>query len=219
MKYLIAALLLLCPVSASASSDDAFERANATMHEDMDIRYTGDVDTDFVRGMIPHHQGAIDMAKVALKYGQDPSARWLAQWIVYIQEQEIAQMRHWLTRFGVPEGQRSAYYNAKAVAEFTQQMADMHRQMDIVFTGDADVDMIMGMIPHHQAAIDMAYTQLKYGKHPALEPLVWGIIRSQHSEIAYMKRWLARRGIDYDATHAKHMQRNAHKQHTHTHHH
>ena len=49
------------------------------MHADMSIDYTGDPDKDFIRGMIPHHQGAIDMAKVVLKYGKDPKVKELAK--------------------------------------------------------------------------------------------------------------------------------------------
>ena len=63
----------------------------------------GDVDADFVRGMIPHHQGAIDMAKVVLEHGQDPELRKLAEAIVAAQDGEIAFMREWLAKKGLTE--------------------------------------------------------------------------------------------------------------------
>ncbi len=59
-------------------------------------KMTGDPDHDFVVMMIPHHQGAIDMAQVELKYGKDPQMRSLCQRIIVAQRQEIAQMNAWL---------------------------------------------------------------------------------------------------------------------------
>jgi uncharacterized protein (DUF305 family) len=74
----------------------AFKAANARMHKDMDIRYSGDADVDFVRGMIPHHQGAVEMAKIVLQHGKDPVIRKLSQEIVDAQEKEMTLMRGWL---------------------------------------------------------------------------------------------------------------------------
>ena len=67
--------------------------AMARMHHDMMAPPTGDPDRDFARMMIPHHQGAIDMARVQLQYGKDPRLRRLAQAIIVEQAQEIAVMR------------------------------------------------------------------------------------------------------------------------------
>jgi len=84
-------------MDASASTK-AFTEANARMHEGMEIEFTGDADVDFVRGMIAHHQGAIDMAKVELEHGKDPAIRKLAEEIVAAQEGEIAMMKEWLEK-------------------------------------------------------------------------------------------------------------------------
>lgn len=83
-----------------SNSTEAFEAANAKMHTDMAIAFTGDADVDFVRGMIPHHQGAIDMANVVLQYGADPEIKKLAQDIITAQEKEIAWMKEWLAKHG-----------------------------------------------------------------------------------------------------------------------
>jgi uncharacterized protein (DUF305 family) len=79
-------------------SSAAFNAINQQMHEGMNITFTGNADVDFVRGMIPHHQGAVQMAKVVLAFGGDPEIRKLAQAIISAQETEIAFMRAWLTR-------------------------------------------------------------------------------------------------------------------------
>jgi len=79
-------------------SSKAYGEANAKMHEGMDIEFSGDADIDFVRGMIAHHQGAIDMAKVQLKYGKDKDIKALSEGIIKAQEGEIKMMEEWLSK-------------------------------------------------------------------------------------------------------------------------
>lgn len=81
-------------------SSKAFAEANARMHKDMAVPLTGNADVDFVQGMIPHHQGAIDMAKIVLEHGKDPEIRKLAEEVIKAQEGEIAMMKAWLAKNG-----------------------------------------------------------------------------------------------------------------------
>jgi uncharacterized protein (DUF305 family) len=85
---------------AASPADKAFAASMKTMMNGMHAKPTGKPDKDFVLMMIPHHQGAIDMAKVELQYGADPQLRQLATDIVAAQEKEIAQMKAWLDKSG-----------------------------------------------------------------------------------------------------------------------
>jgi hypothetical protein len=79
------------------SEEQPFLSENATamnkMMTDMTVKPTGDVDRDFVAMMVPHHQGAIDMAQAELRYGHNEQLRRIAQEIVVTQQQEIPAMR------------------------------------------------------------------------------------------------------------------------------
>jgi Domain of unknown function (DUF305) len=72
--------------------DTEMAQVNARMHQAMQVTPTGDPDRDFIRMMIPHHQGAIDMALVLLKYGNDKRLKRLAQSIIVEQGQEITYL-------------------------------------------------------------------------------------------------------------------------------
>jgi uncharacterized protein (DUF305 family) len=97
-------IIALVGLSTVAQSQDAAEKAfmdvKMKMHESMPVEYTGDPDVEFVRSMIPHHQGAIDMAEVELKYGKDPQARTFAEKIIKAQKAEIEQLNEWLKQHG-----------------------------------------------------------------------------------------------------------------------
>ncbi|OXI78319.1 DUF305 domain-containing protein [Burkholderia sp. AU31652] len=89
------------PVSVPDSPTQAYRRADSKMMDATEAaHYTGDADRDFVAHMAPHHQGAIDMAQVELKYGKDPTLRQLASRIVAAQRDEIALMERWQKEHG-----------------------------------------------------------------------------------------------------------------------
>jgi uncharacterized protein (DUF305 family) len=101
-------ILIGTVISAAASAQMLNKPSGATFMDNMgvamkrmskdmaEVSMTGDVDHDFAQMMIPHHQGAIDMAKVQLLYGKDPQMRRLAQEIITDQQLEIELMQHWL---------------------------------------------------------------------------------------------------------------------------
>lgn len=84
--------------ATSTPAAKAFEAAADKMHKDMAVVLTGDADTDFMRSMVPHHEGAVAMAKVVLEHGRGPEVRALAQSVIAAQKKEIAVILNWLER-------------------------------------------------------------------------------------------------------------------------
>ena len=171
-------------------STKAYEAAMAVMMNGMMTPLTGKPDLDFVQGMIPHHQGAIDMAKIVLLYGKNPEVRTLAEGVVKAQESEITFMKDWLAK-----ADQAAFPMVAESRKSNEQAASvMMTNMMMAYTGDADVDFIKGMIPHHRGAIDMARVALQFTKDPALRKLAQDIVTAQKNEIAFMSDWLAKYG-------------------------
>ena len=88
----------MMPAEGDSESTKAYKQADMDMMQGMAVEYTGNADVDFRLKMIPHHQGAIDMAKVALEHGTDPDTKLLAEAIIAAQEREIAEMQAWLEK-------------------------------------------------------------------------------------------------------------------------
>jgi uncharacterized protein (DUF305 family) len=94
--FLIGATTALATFAASADDSAFMAESNAAMARmmtAMQIQSSGDADVDFVAMMVPHHQGAIDMAQAELRYGHNEPLRRMAQEMIVTQQQEIAAMR------------------------------------------------------------------------------------------------------------------------------
>ena len=90
----------MMPAPGDPPSTKDLKAADMRMMHAMAVGYTGDADVDFRTHMIPHHQGAIDMAKVALQHAKNPETKKLAETIIADQEREIAEMQTWLKKNG-----------------------------------------------------------------------------------------------------------------------
>lgn len=148
-----------------------------------------DADTAFAKGMIPHHIGAVEMAKVQLEFGKDETMRKLAQAIIDGQQSEIDLMNAWLTGKDT-QSQNPDAPHAKAYADDGSHQA----MMTAINEPNPDVAFAKAMIPHHQGAVAMAKVQLAHGKDEAMKKLAQDIIKAQEPEIKLMEDWLKSQG-------------------------
>ena len=149
-----------------------------------------DADTAFAKGMIPHHIGAVEMAKVQLEFGKDETMRKLAQAIIDGQQAEIDLMNGWLN------GKDTTTQNANAphAKAYAAGKAQHEAMMAAINEPNPDVAFAKAMIPHHQGAVEMAKVQLQFGKDEKMKKLAQDIIKAQEPEIKLMQDWLKQQG-------------------------
>ncbi len=188
------------------------QAAMGKMMTDMQSKPSGEVDDDFVAMMVPHHQGAIDIAEAELRYGHNELLLRICQEIIAEQLQEIAAMRVAIgaqvppyqamlaattTRSPTRESPGPSFPMASQMdslrseesflGENTTAMNKMMSDMSVKPTGNVDRDFVATIIPHHQGAIDMAQAELRYGRDARLWRIAQEIIVDQMQEIALMR--------------------------------
>ncbi|MEK7134002.1 MAG: DUF305 domain-containing protein [Patescibacteria group bacterium] len=143
------------------------------------------VDRHFIEQMIPHHEGAIAMAKIALERSKRPEIISLANGIIGAQQKEISDMRSWYQSwYGSvpPEGGAGM-----------MRMGNMGGDPSVLNSVSAlefDREFIRQMIPHHEMAITMAQMLRTSTQRSEMKQLAGNIITSQSSEIEMMRGWL-----------------------------
>jgi uncharacterized protein (DUF305 family) len=186
--------------------------AMTKMMNAMAVKPTGEVDHDFVAMMVPHHQGAIDMAEAELRYGQNEQLRRIAQEIVAEELQEIAAMRaasgekltpteatlaasfagtaagSGFSSAGPPDNAPPSLKGERPfLAQNNAAMTKMVNDMTINPTGNIDRDFVAMMVPHHQGAIAMAQAELRYGREEQLRRIAQEIVVDQIQQISLMR--------------------------------
>lgn len=140
------------------------------------------VDRAFAEQMIPHHQGAVEMAQMALERAEHPELRELAEQIISSQKAEIAELEEALDEelAGVEPASMGLSMEEMGMA-MDHGMLRSAEQFDQAF-----IDM---MIPHHEGAIVMSDVELQRGENPEMKELAREITAAQEREIAQMREW------------------------------
>lgn len=180
-------------VNAEKMSDmlKDYTKSMISMHNEMMVGMGyNDPDTAFAKSMLGHHRGAVDMAKIELKYGTDETMRKLAQDIIDSQQLEIDILNKWLASH--PDAPKPKP-NTEAMQEaYAKGMNTMHSDMMLgIAEPVADMAFARGMLPHHIGAVDMAKVQLQYGTDEEMRKLAQDIIDAQQPEIELIQNWIA----------------------------
>lgn len=174
------------PAQGTASEEAA---ENTTQTEAEDVH--NDADTEFAQMMIVHHEGAIEMADLAVAQAESQQVRALAERISAAQGPEIEQMTSWLETWGEetsPPGHGGMDHGDMDMEGMSQEeaMADLESRSGAEF----DRRFLELMIAHHQGAVNMAQTQLANGENPQALDLAQKILDDQQAEIAEMEEIL-----------------------------
>lgn len=150
-------------------------------------------DLRFIDAMIPHHQGATEMAKEAQQKSKRPEIKKLAGEIIKAQNKEIAELKQWRTAWYKKAPSAPTAWNAQknqTIAMSSDQSKAMRMDMDLG-AADAEFDLrfINAMIPHHEGAITMAQDALSKSKRTEIKNIAKDIVTSQQKEIDQMKQW------------------------------
>jgi len=176
LAALAAVLLVGCSGSgASGTSDDTGE--------------FNDADLEFVQGMIPHHEQAIQMADMVLRDEVTVSTADLAAEIRAAQAPEIADMRALLAEWGEEEDPH-AMHEMDDHSMHGMMTDDDFNSLDAATGVDFERMWLQMMIGHHEGAITMSEKLLADGKHPRVRELAEAIIAAQRDEIARMNTLL-----------------------------
>ena len=155
------------------------------------IGMIGTIDRHFIEQMIPHHDGAIAMATVALKKATRPEIKTLAAAIVKDQNNEIGDMRNWYQDWfqtAVPKGDLSPM-GGGMMSGSGMHMGGQEDMQALGNANDFDKAFIEAMIPHHQLAVMMAQMLRSGTNRPEMLSLANNIIESQSKEIREMQSW------------------------------
>ena len=191
----LAAFLLLTGCGSSKSNtEDYLKEENAIMDkmmEEMDsAQNTGSAELDFLHGMIPHHQSAVEMSKSYLEYaGKGGEFKGLAENIISAQNKEIDQMNTMIERFEKAESPDSDKEEAY-LEEYRAMMDTHHSSHTAAETTDLEAAFAQGMSMHHQMAVDMAEIILKYTDDEELTRFADNIVTQQEKEIDEMQSYL-----------------------------
>lgn len=171
--------------TTASSSTQKTPGANSQTYKKYAALKGADYDRNFIADMMVHHQGAIDMAKLALTNAKHPEVKAMASDIVAAQSSEIDQMKQWQTAWGYPATSTDSMSGMDSMGGMPMATDALKNK-----TGDEfDKAFLVQMIMHHESAIDMSRPAATNAQRQEVKDLAKAIITAQTAEIAKMKQW------------------------------
>ena len=165
-----------------ADSDNPYGQAEMQMQERMMEAVGTDVSDTWVRKMIQHHQGAIDMSNILLEQGPEAGVRDMAQKTIEKQRKDIQDLEKL--------AQSGASGSSESAAPFQQPMMQMHDKMMAARGANASETWIRKMIEHHRGAVDMANVVLAQGPNPRVREMAQKTVKEQTKDISDLEKML-----------------------------
>jgi len=162
----------------------AMDESMLAMHK---VKPTGNADYDFAAMMIPHHEGAIVMAKAQIESGKSTALFSFARGVIADQEKEIAALREFLTTGISNPSENSEKFKSALNGSMKPMMDGMAKAK---LSGNVDHDFVTLMIPHHQSAVDMAKAYLPFAQNAKIKEMATAIIKAQETEIKWLQHYL-----------------------------
>lgn len=201
---LITAVVLMAACTTTNSQNPGDSSTPGTMMKDTampgaEVPSTGEMEFDqlFIDMMVPHHQGAVEMAKIAQERAEHAEIKTMANAIITGQEAEITQMKNWKQQWygtsDTPSMSEMPSLEEMPGMGGTGHAMDMQAEVDLLKNAPEPFDLafIDAMIPHHQSAIDAAQQAMNEAKRPEIKDLAQKIMDAQQKEIDEMKAWRA----------------------------
>lgn len=179
---------LFSSVSVQPLSETAQVNQSSETYKQYAVMTGETYDRNFIANMIAHHQGAVDMAELALKNAKHQELKDMANNIISAQEKEISDMTAWQKQWGYPSTSADNMMDHSAMG-MMDEMAGMNTALEGKTGDNFDKAFIEQMIMHHQSAIDMAAPGEQNAKHQEVKDLTRAIISAQTKEIQQMKQW------------------------------
>jgi uncharacterized protein (DUF305 family) len=195
-KYLlgISAAAIVAVAAGCGGGDEAGSTMNhesTTASEQAAPAEPNDQDITFAQMMIPHHQQAIDMAKMATGKATNPEVKDLASRVEGAQDPEIQQLTGMLEKWGAPtEASGMPGMDHGSMGGDGMMTEEEMAQLEQSTGADFDRLWLQLMVKHHQGAVAMARTEVEQGSDPAAKALAQKIIDAQEAEIAEMQAML-----------------------------